>query len=107
VSPTSNIIVTPMKPIVKIATALTHDGGEMVLYEHDRDFLIKINGHDLMHSCHHGSELELARLGCAHLTGRKASSMLIGGLGMGYIPCARPSICSAHKPKWLWANCLL
>jgi len=73
-----------MKPSAKIATALTPDGGEMVLYEHDRDFFIKINGHDLMHSCHHESELELARLGCAHLTGRKASSILIGGLGMGY-----------------------
>ena len=56
----------------------------MVLYQHDRDFFIKINGQDLMHSRHHESELELARLGCAHLAGRKAPSILIGGLGMGY-----------------------
>jgi spermidine synthase len=73
-----------MKPRVKIATARTPDGGEMALYQHDRDFSIMINGEDLMHSRRHESELELARLGCAHLAGRKAPSILIGGLGMGY-----------------------
>jgi spermidine synthase len=56
----------------------------MVLYQHDRDFLIEIDGEDLMLSRHHESEMELARLGCAHLTARKAPSILIGGLGMGY-----------------------
>jgi len=73
-----------MKPREKISTARTPDGGEMVLYQHDRDFSIMINGEDLMHSRQHESEMELARLGCAHLTGRKVPSILIGGLGMGY-----------------------
>jgi spermidine synthase len=73
-----------MKPRVKIATTQTPDGGEMVLYQHGRDFFIKINGEELMNSRQHESELELARLGCAHLAGRKAPSILIGGLGMGY-----------------------
>jgi spermidine synthase len=73
-----------MKPRVKIATARTPDGGEMVLYQHDRDFLIEVNGQDLMTSRHHESELELARLGCAHLAGRPAPAVLVGGLGMGY-----------------------
>jgi len=73
-----------MKPRVKIATANTPDGGEIVLYRHDRDFTIVVDGEDLMLSRHHESELELARLGCAHLAGRKAPSILIGGLGMGY-----------------------
>jgi spermidine synthase len=73
-----------MKPRVIIATARTPDGGEMVLYQHGRDFSITINGQDLMHSRQHESELELARLGCAHLVGRKEPSILIGGLGMGY-----------------------
>ncbi|MGR3294575.1 MAG: spermidine synthase [Candidatus Scalindua sp.] len=73
-----------MKPIVKIATTRTPDGGEMELYKHDRDFTIKINGQDLMSSRQHESELELARLGCAHLAGNKAPSILIGGLGLGY-----------------------
>lgn len=73
-----------MKPRIKIATARTPDGGEMVLYQHDSDFAIEINGQDLMNSRHHESELALARLGCAHLDGRKATKILIGGLGMGY-----------------------
>ena len=73
-----------MKPRVKIAAARTPDGGEMVLYQHDRDFAIEINGQELMHSRHHESELALARLGCAYLDGHKAPIILIGGLGMGY-----------------------
>ena len=73
-----------MKPSVRLATVRTPDGGEMELYQHDRDFFIKINGQDLMHSRQHESELELARLGCAHLAGHKKPSILIGGLGLGY-----------------------
>ncbi|MEJ2691240.1 MAG: hypothetical protein P8130_15125 [Deltaproteobacteria bacterium] len=73
-----------MKPRVKLAAARTPDGGEIVLYRHDRDFSILVDGADLMNSRRHESELELARLGCAHLAGRKAPSILIGGLGMGY-----------------------
>ena len=74
-----------MKPRVKKASSMTPDGGEMVLYQHDRDFSIIVNGEDLMHSRRHESEFELARLGCAHLVGRKsATRVLIGGLGMGY-----------------------
>lgn len=55
-----------------------------MLYQHDSDFSIKINGQELMNSRQHESEQELARLGCAHLSGRKAPCVLIGGLGMGY-----------------------
>jgi spermidine synthase len=73
-----------MKPTVKIATARTPDGGEMVLYRHDRDFLIQVNGEGLMPSRQHESELALARLSCAHLTGSREPCVLIGGLGMGY-----------------------
>lgn len=56
----------------------------MTLVKHDRDFLIKLDGEDLMLSRHHESEKELARLGCAHLNRTKAPVVLIGGLGMGY-----------------------
>ena len=73
-----------MKPTIRLAAARTPDGGEMVLYQHGDDFSVKINDQDLMHSRQHESELELARLGCAHLAGHKAPNVLIGGLGMGY-----------------------
>jgi spermidine synthase len=73
-----------MKARIKIAAARTPDGGEMALYQHDRDFIITVNGQDLMHSRQYDSELELARLGCRHLAGYQAPCILIGGLGMGY-----------------------
>lgn len=73
-----------MHPRVRLATVETPGGGEMELYRHDRDYSILVDGQDLMHSRQHASELALARLGCAHLVGRKAVSILIGGLGMGY-----------------------
>jgi len=73
-----------MKATEKIAITRTPDGGEMVLFQHDRDFSIMVNGEELMLSRQHESELELARLGCRHLVGQKESRVLIGGLGMGY-----------------------
>ncbi len=73
-----------MKPRVRIATAQTPEGGEMELYQHDCDFSIIVNGEDLMHSRRHESELELSRLGCAHLADHKSPVVLIGGLGMGF-----------------------
>jgi spermidine synthase len=73
-----------MKPRLRIATAHTPDGSEMELFQHDRNFSININGRELMNSLHHESELELARLGCAHLVDRKSPNILIGGLGLGF-----------------------
>ena len=73
-----------MNPRVKIATARTPDGDEMVLFQRGRDYMIEINGQDLMQSRQHESELLLAQLGCAHLADQKTPHVLIGGLGMGY-----------------------
>jgi spermidine synthase len=68
----------------------------MELYKHDQDFVIKINGQDLMSSRQHESELELARLGCAHLADSKAPSVLIGGLGLGYTLRQTLDMLSSH-----------
>jgi len=73
-----------VKPRIKLATSQTPGGGEMALFQHDRDFTIMVHGQELMNSRRHTSELALARLGCAHLAGHKAPTILIGGLGMGY-----------------------
>ena len=73
-----------MKARLKIASARTPGGCDMVLYQHDGEFSLKLNGHELMNSGQHESELELARLGCAPLKGHRAPSILIGGLGLGY-----------------------
>ena len=73
-----------MKPTIKIAEARTPSGSEMVLFQHDESFLIRVDGEVLMHSRQHESELELARLGCAHLADAPEPAVLIGGLGLGY-----------------------
>ena len=73
-----------MKPRIKLAEAATPDGGEMVLFQHDRDFIIMVNGVDLMHSRRHESEFALARLACTNLGGQEQAKVLIGGLGLGY-----------------------
>ena len=73
-----------MKPTRKISEACTPDGNSLVLYEHDSEYFITLNRHELMSSREHESELELARLGCQRLTDRRAPTVLIGGLGMGY-----------------------
>lgn len=85
-----------MKARVRIAAARTPDGCEMLLYQHDREFSIRINGHELMNSRQHESELELARLGCAPLTGHRAPGILIGGLGLGYTLRQALDILSPH-----------
>jgi len=73
-----------MNPRIQIASIQTPSGGVMTLYQHGRDFSILVDGHALMESRQHESELALARLGLAHLAGQRTPRILIGGLGMGY-----------------------
>lgn len=73
-----------MKPTVKLASFKTPDGSDMSLHVHDGDYRITVGNHDLMLSRRHESELQLARLGCRHLTEARSPAVLIGGLGMGY-----------------------
>ncbi|MDA0322322.1 MAG: hypothetical protein O2923_06345 [Verrucomicrobia bacterium] len=73
-----------MKPRIKLASTRTPDGSEIALYRHDDSYCIRVGGQVLMDSRQHESELELARLGCAHLSERREPSVLIGGLGLGY-----------------------
>ena len=50
----------------------------------DREYVIFASGKPLMSSRMHGSEEALATRGCAHLPGRDAPWVLVGGLGMGF-----------------------
>ncbi len=49
-----------MKPQILIDRATTPDGTELVLYERDGVFTIRVNGDELMSSRAHGSEEEMA-----------------------------------------------
>jgi spermidine synthase len=72
-----------MKPQHTIGKASTPDGGEIVLYERDGAYFIRVNGLELMTSRAHGSEEDLARLALAKVQ-RKKPRVLVGGLGMGF-----------------------
>ncbi len=57
---------------------------ELILYQRDTEYSIRVNGLELMNSRVFGSEKMLAELSCCEIADRKNASVLIGGLGMGY-----------------------
>jgi spermidine synthase len=64
---------------------LETDEGTMELRRRgETEFLITVAGRVLMASAAHRSEMALAESACAHLAGRPAPRVLIGGLGMGF-----------------------
>ena len=73
-----------MIPWQLLGRAQAPEGSALTLYQRDEEFVIRVNGGDLMSSRAHGSEEELARLGCADACQRPAPRVLVGGLGMGY-----------------------
>jgi spermidine synthase len=72
-----------MKPQTTIDSATTPDGKEVVLYERDGVYTIRVNGLELMSSRVHGSEEAMATLTMAEIRAA-APHVLVGGLGMGY-----------------------
>jgi spermidine synthase len=54
------------------------------LFQRGDEFSIRGDNFELMNSRQHGSEDALARLACGCLSGRSNTSILIGGLGMGF-----------------------
>ncbi|WP_425463291.1 spermidine synthase [Methylobacterium terricola] len=58
--------------------------GCLRLVRRDDEFLIAVDGTELMGSHRSGSERELATLACAALRDHSAPRVLIGGLGMGF-----------------------
>jgi spermidine synthase len=60
------------------------DGGELVLHHRNGEFVIRVDGRELMSSRSSHSEEEMARLVAARLGSRETPRVLIGGLGMGF-----------------------
>jgi spermidine synthase len=60
----------------------TPDGSKLTLSEHDGEYVLRVNGRELMSNRRHASELRLGEL--AGLAKTKAPRILIGGLGLGY-----------------------
>ncbi len=60
------------------------EGGELILYRRADEYMIRLNGFELMGSRAHGSEEALAACACGHLRDCGEARVLIGGLGLGY-----------------------
>ena len=74
-----------MKRVILLDTAAIPGGGELGLYEHGDDLVIKVmGGQDLMSTRTHGSADALADLICPEVAGRERTRVLIGGLGVGF-----------------------
>ena len=75
-----------MKRVTLLETApIPGGGGELGLYQHGDDFVIKVvGGQDLMSTRTHGSADALAEIACTKIAGRERPRVLIGGLGVGF-----------------------
>jgi spermidine synthase len=72
-----------MIPTVVIEKVPSPNGGTMVLSRRGNDYVIRVDGIELMGSRNHGSEDELGRVSCSGIK-MNAPRVLIGGLGLGF-----------------------
>lgn len=60
------------------------DGAELILYRREDEFVIRVDGYELMSSRAHGSEEAMAELACRSCGSIEHARVLVGGLGLGY-----------------------
>ena len=84
-----------MKPWEHLATARTPGNSLLELLRHDRDYVIKVDGYELMTSRMHSSEDSMMQLACPHPVG--GACVLVGGLGMGYTAAAALAMLPKHS----------
>ncbi len=60
------------------------DGGELILYERDGEYMIRVNGFELMSSLAANSETSMIKFAYKFISGKQNVRALIGGLGFGY-----------------------
>lgn len=89
-----------MQPTTLLGTAsIPNNGGELRLTRRGDEFFISLKGAGgiLMTSRVHGSEVALAELGCAHIQGKTNTTVLVGGMGMGFTLAAALEATSADS----------
>jgi spermidine synthase len=64
------------------------EDGVLYLMAQGDEYVIHVNGRELMGNTEHGSEDALAYLACDRLMDRDAARVLVGGLGMGFTMAA-------------------
>lgn len=60
------------------------DGSTLTLAVHDADYVIRVDGRELMSTRHAHSEEQLGSVGCESLRSQPRARVLIGGLGLGF-----------------------
>jgi spermidine synthase len=73
-----------VKKWLQLEQVTTPDGSLLTLAAHDADYVIRVNGRELMSSRHSHSEEQLGVLGCEPYAAQPAARVLIGGLGLGF-----------------------
>ncbi len=78
----------PKRRVMKRATVLeqvkTPDGSTMTLVERDGEYVIRVNGRELMSTRHSFSEEQLGVMACQGLARLANVRVLVGGLGLGF-----------------------
>jgi spermidine synthase len=73
-----------MKRATVLEQLKTADGSTMALIERDGEYAIRVNGRELMSTRHSFSEEQLGVVACQGLSQLERTSVLIGGLGLGF-----------------------
>ncbi len=73
-----------MKKWTQLEQVTTPDGSTLSLAVHDRTYVLRVNGRELMSSRHAFSEQQLAVVACQRLRDERRACVLIGGLGLGF-----------------------
>ena len=73
-----------MKQATVLNQVKTPDGSTLALVERDGEYVLRVNGRELMSTRHSYSEEQLGVVACKGLAQRKAARVLIGGLGLGF-----------------------
>lgn len=73
-----------MKKWTVLERTTTPDKSALTLSEHDGEYVLRVNGRELMSNKRHASELRLGELGGIACANKPRARILIGGLGLGY-----------------------
>ena len=74
-----------MKPAVTLAETSSSQGTQLALIEHDGEFYLQSDGIQLQSSFAHNAAMELGRLACQPLRSARQPTVLVSGLGLGYV----------------------
>ena len=73
-----------MKRATVLEQVKTPDGSTMALVERDGEYVIRVNGRELMSTRHSFSEEQLGVVACRERAQLEGACVLIGGLGLGF-----------------------